>query len=122
MLQEFLIQWTGTPEEFQPAFEEASQGMRQAREALRTQLASNIKKVKSPLTAAQFEALTQVGPEAPHPGFGGQGPPPRGPNGPPDRDHRGGPRNELGRPPALFADLDLLHDVLTAKIEALQRQ
>ena len=127
-LQAFLVGWSGTPEEFEAAFEEARQGLTDARDALAEQMTENVETLKGELTAAQYEALEQVGPPG-RPGHGpqvggpGMGPQSGGPGakqggrfaerGP------GGPDEQVERL-GLFFHPDLLMEVVTAKIEALQ--
>jgi len=126
--QEFLVGWSGTPEEFEAALEEARQGIADAREALAQQMAENVETLQNSLTAAQYEALERVGPSGPlgrghHDGGPRFGQRPGGPG--PDRDGRDaqrGPGAPDGRAErlGLFVHPDLLLEVVTAKIEALE--
>ena len=125
--QEFLTNWDGSPDEFEAALEEARQGVAEAREALMAQMQANVDTLQNSLTAAQYEALEQVGPgHRMGPGPRGEGPRfgrdgrhgergPDGPNGP------NGPDGQVERL-GLFLHPDLLVEIVTAKIEALQAE
>lgn len=126
--QEFLTDWSGTPEAFEAALEDARQSIVDAREALAAQMTENVEMLQNELTAAQYEALEQVRPNArmghgPQGAGPGIGPKASGPG--PERDGRFGQRGP-GSPDehverlGLFAHSDLLLEVVTAKIAALQ--
>lgn len=125
--QEFLVGWSGTPEEFEAALEEARQSIVNAREALAVQMTENVETLQDELTAAQYAALEQVSPNHPlkrAPRGGGPGIGPKGGGPGPERDGRPGQRGPGGPSEhveqlGLFAQPDLLMEVVTAKIEAL---
>ncbi len=138
-LQDFLVNWTGSADAFETAFEAERAKVQEAADALHGLQAQNADAVKDMLSANQYQALafalrplTGPGdrPERPAnaPNFDEDAPGPRGrrapdgnapqnaPDGPQGR--RGGPGR--GGPGAQLAGLDTLLEVIDAKIAALQ--
>lgn len=74
-LNEFLINWDGEPEVFEEALEAEIVGLKEAREALQTQLKEDIKTIKNTLTVAQYETLRNVMSVRAFPHFKGKQPP-----------------------------------------------
>lgn len=138
-LNQFLVDFSGTAEEFDAALEAEQAKVQAAREALLAVKVANADTIKDNLTANQFEilerSLSDLMAEAPrgqgtgNPNADGDGDGPnnqqgnQGPQGQggnnngPDRDGRGGPNNRGG---GGGNNLDTLLEVLTEKIAALQ--
>lgn len=121
-LQTFLVNFSGTQEAFDAAFEVEQQKVQAAVEALHALKVQNASTIKDMLTASQFEAMEHAlagvmaserdgnGPD------GRGGPNPRGDNAP-GRDGPGGP----GGPRDNFGgNLNVLLEALTEKIAALE--
>ncbi len=137
-LNQFLVDFSGTSEEFDAALEAEQAKVQTAREAVFTLKVANADIIKDNLTASQFEVLertlSDLMAEAPAPraqapdgdnadGNGGpnnnQGPQGQqgGNNNGPDRDGRDGPGNNRG---GGGNNLDTLLEALNEKIAALQ--
>lgn len=138
-LNQFLVDFSGTAEEFDAALEAEQAKVQAAREALLAVKVANSDTIKDNLTANQFEilerSLSDLMAEAPrgqgagNPNADGDGDSPnnqqgnQGPQGQggnnngPDRDGRGGSNNRGG---GGGNNLDTLLEVLTEKIAALQ--
>jgi type I site-specific restriction endonuclease len=71
-LNEFLINWSGESEAFDEALESEMMGINEAREALEVQLKEGMETIKETLSAAQFEIFKQTLMKQPFPRFDGQ--------------------------------------------------
>jgi len=133
-LQTFLINWTGSQEDFEVALEAERQKVQDAVAALHTLKVQNTETIKDSLTASQFDALERVlrgvmGSEQNNAPAGRGGP--GGGNGPNNNDNRGPDGNNRGpngpdrgrinqRGAGGFGgNLEVLLEVLTEKIEAI---
>jgi len=134
-LQAFLINWTGSADEFETAFEAERTKVQEAADALYELQAKNAESIKDMLTANQYSALefalrpltgpgTRLERPANAPNVDGERGPrgQRGPNGdaPQGGPNADGPQGRRGGPGAQLAGLDVLLEVINAKIAALQ--
>lgn len=135
VLQEFLINWTGSEEDFEVALEAERLKVQEAVDALHALKVQNSKTIKDLLSASQFDALGRalggvMGSErdnapAGRGGPGGDNAPNNNDNRRPDGNNRGpdgspngpgqGPQNQRG----FGGNLELLLEVLSEKIAAI---
>ena len=116
--QDFLLNWTGSAEDFQAALEQEQQKLKDILTTLHELWKSNADAIKDMLSANQFGALAPVlTPIMGAPAPARQAEVDRAKTGQPARR---GP--DVSREIALLKGLDLLSNVLNEKIAALQNQ